>query len=139
MREKGAATMREIFLRTTEPTTDSLVAIPRIGPTTADHHLCWRFRDAAADRAPLHTEPVWIDDLGEAGYRILQPIPVKICRVGIGDCEASFHEANIAMSGSDSNDAFQALVAEILDTFDALPKEQNLGPDAAEQLRFLRA
>ena len=58
---------------------------------------------------------MWINDPREAGYRILQPIPVEIRRVEVGDFEASFREANIAMSGSDSNDALQALAAEILE------------------------
>lgn len=86
----------------------------------------------------MHSEHVWLNDLGEAGYRILQPIPVEIRRVGIGDFVASFREANIAMSGSDHDDAFQALVAEILETFDALLGDQTLGPDAADQRRILR-
>ena len=42
------------------------------------------------------------------------------------------------MSGSDSQDAYEALVADILETFDVLTAEQTLGPDAAEQLRILR-
>ena len=92
---------------------------------------------AATDQAPPRVEHVWINDPGEAGYRILQPIPVGIRRVEVGDFEASFREANIAMSGSDSDDALQALAAEILDTFDVLLGEQNLGPDAAEQRRLL--
>ena len=79
-----------------------------------------------------------IHDLGEAGYRILKPIPVEIKTVEVGDVEASFREANIAMSGADTNDALQALVADILDTFDVLISEHNLGPDAAEQRRLLR-
>lgn len=95
------------------------------------------FRSAAADQIPPRTENLRIDDLGEAGYRVLQPIPVEIRRVGIGDFEASFRAANIAMSGSDRSDAFQALMAEILETFDVLLGEQNLGPDAAEQRRLL--
>ncbi len=78
-----------------------------------------------------------IHDLGEAGYRILKPIPVEIKTVEVGDVEASFREANIAMSGTDTNDALQALVADILDTFDVLISEHNLGPDAAEQRRLL--
>ena len=165
----------------TEPTADSLDAVPFVGPTsnqvyagsfklsslvtpnqayvgsfdfsswvtpsdkfkfgakqsTADDLLLRSFRDAAVNQDPPRTEHVLIDDLGEAGYRILQPISVKIRRVEIGDFEASFREANIAMSGSDSHDAFQALVAEILETFDVLLREQHLGPDAAEQRRIL--
>ena len=104
---------------------------------TADHPPHWEVRKGAADQVPQRSEYDQIDDLGEADYRILQPIPLEIKRVGIGDFEASFREANIAMSGRDSNDAFQALVAEILDTFDLLLREQSLGPDAAEQLRIL--
>ncbi len=70
-------------------------------------------------------------------YRVLQRIPVEIRRVDIGDFEASFRAANIAISGSDSHDALQALVVEILDTFDLLLEEHKLGPDAAEQRRIL--
>ena len=92
----------------------------------------------AAQRAAPRIEHAWINDPGEAGYRILQPIPVEIRRVEIGGFEASFGEANIAMSGRDSSDALQALAAEILETFDMLVSEQNPGPDAAEQRRLLR-
>ena len=155
------------LLGRTEPTTDSLHAGPLFDPTsnrvdvgwfefdrvtpsgefvfqfeaeksTADRPPLWLLRGTEADRAQPHTELVRIDDLGEAGYHVLQPIPVEIKRVGIGDFEASFREANIAMSGSDRDDAFQALVAEILETFDVLFTEQSLGPDAAEQRRILR-
>ena len=153
-----------LTLLRTEPTSDSLDAVPLVGPTsnhdyaglhefslvtpsgefqldaeqpTADHLLRWLFRSAEADQTPPRTEHVWIYDLGEAGYRILQPIPVEIRRVGIGDFEASFRDANIAISGSGGNDAYQALVAEILETFDVLLSEQNLGPDAADQRRIL--
>ena len=102
-----------------------------------DQELLHLLYSASADQASPRTERVWIDDLVEAGYRILQPIPVEIRRVGPGDFLAAFREANIAMSGSDNNDAYQALVAEILETFDVLIGERNLGQDAAEQLRIL--
>ena len=92
---------------------------------------------ATGGQAPPCVEHVWLNDPGEAGYHLLQPVPVEIRRVATGDFEASFREANIAMSGSDSNDALQALAAEILETFDVLLSEQNLGPDAAEQRRLL--
>ena len=36
---------------------------------------------APADEPSPHVERVCIDDLGEAGYRILQPIPVEIFTV----------------------------------------------------------
>jgi hypothetical protein len=80
----------------------------------------------------------FITDLHEGGYTLLRPIPIKIERVGEADYLASFSEANIAIGGSDDQDAYQSLVAEILDTFDNLTEEeQNLGPDAAAQLGLL--
>lgn len=165
LERKGASPVNETFLPLTESTTDWLHTIPIVGSTSsrayiglfkfrhvtpsgefefnaeqasADHPLLWKVRKAAADQVPQRSEYDWIEDLGEARYRILQPIPLEIKRVGTGNFEASFNEANIAMSGSDSNDAFQALVAEILDTLDLLLSEPSLGPDAAEQLRILR-
>ena len=79
-----------------------------------------------------------IENLGEGAYRVRQPLPVKITRIGAGNFEASFREANIAISGTDSDDAFQALVAEILDTLDTLVAEPKLIPRAARQLQILR-
>jgi hypothetical protein len=71
---------------------------------------------------------------------VLRPILIEIERIGDTDFTASFKEANIAIGGLDRQDAYQALVAEILDTFDALTEEENnLGPDAATQLQTLRA
>ena len=119
------------------------VAIPKkipsgeFGAEDSTVRLPLLFRSRAADEALPRTEHVRIEDLGEAGYGVLRPIPVEIKRVGIGDFEASFRAANIAISGSDQDDACQALVAEILDTFDVLVGERNLGPDAAGQLRIL--
>lgn len=98
----------------------------------------WTDRLTASEHGPPTFESDVINDLEEAGYRVLRPIPFEIRRIGIGDFEASFSEANISISGSDMDDAYQALVAEILDTFDLLPKERKLGPDAAGQLRILR-
>ena len=157
--------MSETLRRPTEQTTDWLDAVPPVVFTsnhayarlfgfglvessgefeldaeqsTVDHLPLRLFQLPSAAQALPHIEPTRIDNLGEAGYRILQPIPVEIRRVGIGDFEASFREANIAISGSDSDDAYQALVAEILDTFDGLTEDKNLGISAAEQLRILK-
>ncbi len=80
---------------------------------------------------------VWIDNLDEPGYRLLRPIPVEIRRVEYGYFLASFSDANIAISGQDSDDAFQTLKVEIIETFEVLIEEPNLGPDAKEQLRTL--
>ena len=83
-------------------------------------------------------EHVWIDDLRDGVYRVRQPFSIKITRIGAGNFEASFREANIAISGIDRDDAYQALVAEILDTLDTLAEEPNLIPHAARQLQILR-
>ncbi len=80
-----------------------------------------------------------ITDLGEAGYRVLRPIPVEINRIGPEDYQASWVEANIAIAGRDSQDAYQALVAEILDTFDTLAREPKLCQAAARQRQLLLA
>ena len=157
-------TVSETLRRPTEQTTDWLDAVPPVVFTsnhayarlfgfglvessgefeldaeqsTVDHLPLRLFQLPSAAQALPHIEPTRIDNLGEAGYRILQPIPVEIRRVGIGDFEASFREANIAMSGSDSNDALQALVAEILETFDVLLRERNMVPDAVVQRQIL--
>ena len=156
--------MSETLLRPTKQTTDWLDAVPLVDFTsnhayarlfefglvassgefelnaeqsTADPLLLRLFQFPSAAQALPDIEHTRIDNLGEAGYCILQPIPVEIRRVGIGDFEASFREANIAMSGSDSNDALQALVAEILETFDVLLRERNMVPDAVVQRQIL--
>ena len=103
----------------------------------ADQEQLQLLSSASTDQDTPRTEHVWIKNLGEAGYHTLQPIPVEIQEVATEDFLASFREANIAISGSDSDDAYQALVAEILETFDVLIEERNLGPDAAEKLRLL--
>ena len=79
-----------------------------------------------------------IVDLNEDGYVVFQPIPIKIERTDDTSFLATFQEANIAMVGVDRQDAYQSLVAEILDTFDVLTGEGHLGPDAAAQLQVLR-
>jgi hypothetical protein len=84
------------------------------------------------------TEVGVIENLEEVGYEVVKPIPYEIERIGEMNFLASFVEANIAVGGFDLQDAYQALVAEILDTFDALTEEPRLGPDAAAQLAVLR-
>lgn len=94
-------------------------------------------KSSASDELPKITHDL-IDSLGEEGYQLLQPIPVEIHRIGIGEYEAGFREANIAIAGISDQDAYESLVAEILDTFDTLSSTSNMGPDAARQLRVLR-
>ncbi len=71
-------------------------------------------------------------------YVIREPIPVNIERLGVNDCIARFEEANVAMSGETEQEAFQNLIAEILDAFEALSGEaNNLGLEPARQLGVL--
>lgn len=88
--------------------------------------------------ATADVETGTIDDLGEDGYRLLQPIPYEINPLRADDFLATFDEGNIGISGDDAQDAYQSLVAEILDTFDRLSSEPRLSPAASRQLEVLR-
>ena len=79
----------------------------------------------------------YITDVGEAGYQIIQSIPCTIHRLNDADFLATIEVANIAITGTDWHDAYQALITTLLDTFDALLAEANLGADAAAQLAVL--
>lgn len=83
------------------------------------------------------TEHLTIDEL-EDGYLVIAPIPITIERVDDQTYQAAFSEANIAISGVDPQDAYQSLIAEILDTYDTLSDEPALGTHAAAQLQVLR-
>lgn len=83
---------------------------------------------------------VWgvsIDDLHEPAYKLKRSIPCVVRRIGNLDFEASFEAANIAIGGTSWQDAFQALLPAILDTFDTLRIENHLGPSAKRQLAVL--
>ena len=55
------------------------------------------------------------------------------------DFTATFDEAGISIGGESFRDAFEALVSEILDTFDYFTKhEAELGPEPQRQLAILR-
>jgi len=98
------------------------------------------------DEPEVWSGPLWIarDECGviealEDGYNVRQPIPYEIEQVGEGDYLASFDEANIAIGGLDDQDAYQALIIEILNTFDTLTEEEShLSSAAARQLEILR-
>jgi hypothetical protein len=104
----------------------------------ADHELHRRLSSASSDQASPRGEHIWIDNLGEAGYDVLRSIPAEIQKVAPEDFIATFRDANIAISGIDRDDAYEALLAEILDTFDSLTEEKSLGKSAAKQLRLLQ-
>jgi hypothetical protein len=75
----------------------------------------------------------------EEPYAVTVPIPVRIVREGELDFIASLEEADISISGESFRDAFQALVLEVLDTFDYLLCHcSDLGPWPEEQLAILK-
>ena len=110
----------------------------KVGKFVSDHELLRLLHSASTDQASPRTEHVLIDNLGEPGYQVLQPIPVEIEKVAPGDFLASFRKANISIPGIDNDDAYEALEAEILDTFDSLTEAKSLGKSSAEQLRVLK-
>jgi hypothetical protein len=77
-------------------------------------------------------------DALEVGYAVRRPIPYKIEMVAAGDYLASFDDANIAVGGRDAQDAYQSLVAEILDTYDVLEVEAEHSPQAQAQFALLQ-
>ena len=80
-----------------------------------------------------------ITDLHEPGYTVIRPIPYEMERTDDNEFVACVADVNIAISGADKQDAYQSLVAEILDTFDTLTQdEEHLGADAAAQLALLK-
>ena len=134
-----------------EPSTPQRIDTPRVhdaqyglagAPDTVES-LMGEFR--LADQAEwfflvgpeVDIEEGTIDRL-EEGYTVLQPIHYRIERIAEGDYLATFAEGNIGIGGVDPQDAYQGLVAEILDTFDALGNEDALSPAATAQLQVLR-
>jgi hypothetical protein len=81
----------------------------------------------------------YIIDTLEDGYVVIRPILVRISRVDDATYLASFEEANIAIPGTDPQDAYQSLVAEILDTFDSLSSEPVLSGAARDQFAVLQS
>ena len=88
-----------------------------------------------------HQNISWIDVKSLPGepYTVLQPIRIKIERMGENDFLASFEEANLAMSGETKEEALQNIIAEILDTFEMFSDEASrLGPEPSRQLRVMQ-
>jgi hypothetical protein len=92
-----------------------------------------------AGQTSLHGKPTldYIERID--GYTIQRPIPVKYQEASDTDIEASFEEANIAISGNSRQDAYQALIEEILTAFDDWSADESaLGPGPRRQLAVLR-
>ncbi len=80
-----------------------------------------------------------ITTLPSEPYKLLKPIPVTIAWVADHEFLASFQEANIAMTGDNPQDAFQNLLAEILDTYEDYTDDGVLlGPEPQRQLEVLK-
>jgi hypothetical protein len=109
----------------------SLVDVDRLSFMTATANTTCSTYNAPAKQSG------YINDVCEEGYQVLNPIPYTIERVGDVDFVASIEDANITIGGTSWHDAYQALVADLLDTFDALGAEQGLGPEATTQLATL--
>jgi hypothetical protein len=74
----------------------------------------------------------------DESYTVTRDIPVTIKPVDL-EFVAEIDAANLAATGSTLSDAFQNLVAEVLDAFDYLTaNEARLGPGPAQQLAHLK-
>lgn len=104
-----------------------------------DYVIIGEFEDTRQLKSPQGIIRTFINSLPGEPYALLEPIPVKIETVGDGDYIASFDEANIAISGETYQEAFQNLIAEILNSFENFIREEgNLGPEPSRQLRILK-
>lgn len=71
-------------------------------------------------------------------YEVTKEIPVRIIKAGDLEYVATFEDANISIGGISKHDAFQALVYDVLDTFDYLNAHQpELGPAPRRQLAVM--
>ena len=88
--------------------------------------------------------PQWfartINDFPNEPYTVIEPIPVTIEKTAPQDFTASFHEADIAMSGESIEEALQNLAADILDVYELLRGEpsERLCHGPRQQLTTLR-
>jgi hypothetical protein len=79
-----------------------------------------------------------IDSFSDDTYEVLRPLKIKYQHTDEGFI-ASFPEANIAISGVSRQDAYQALVVEILDAFDDWSADESaLGLGPRQQQAVLR-
>jgi|SRR5271168_790061 len=76
---------------------------------------------------------------GMEGYSVNRPIRISYEEISDSEVQAQFAEANFAVSGTSRQDAFQALIEEILAAFDDWnANESSLGPGPRQQLAVLR-
>lgn len=92
-----------------------------------------------AQGGPPYSDTIYISSLHDEPYTLLQPIPIRIEKVEEDDFLACFEEANISMSGETPDEAFQNLIADILEAFELFcTEETTLGPEPTRQLDVLR-
>ena len=76
---------------------------------------------------------------GVEGYLVKQPIRIFYDEVSDSEVVASFAEANFAVAGTSRQDAFQALIEEVLGAFDDWSADESaLGPGPLQQLSVLK-
>ena len=98
---------------------------------------------SAATPARFHkTSPSPAEDIiegGVEGYFVQQPIRITYDEISDSEVVASFAEANFSVSGTSRQDAFQALVEEVLAAFDDWSADESrLGPGPIQQLAVLK-
>ena len=81
----------------------------------------------------------FISRLPDEHYEVIRPIPVCVEPDPDGGWVARFDEAMISMPGSTRGDAIDALLADILDTYELFSSEKDsLGPIPQQQFLVLQ-
>ena len=88
----------------------------------------------------LTTTEEFISVLPNDVYELIEPIPVTFEKIDEDEWVARFESANIGISGSDPEDAMEALAHDIVDAMGYFTKEEsNLIPTLKDNLKVLRS
>ena len=80
-----------------------------------------------------------IDTLNTPEYRLACPIPVDLYDSEDGEVTAEFRDANVGMTGLDTQDALEILADVIISVFELYEeKTDSLGPEPQIELMILR-
>ena len=99
-----------------------------------------RAKSSSASKSQVEVAPdADVIDGGLEGYIVKRPIQITYEDISDTEVQARFGKGNFAVAGVSRQDAFQALVEEILAAFDDWnADEPNLGPGPRQQLAVLR-
>jgi hypothetical protein len=116
-----------------------VLAVTNIGPYALRAVVPSSVSSFEWSEAPVRHFTIEQCNLPEGEPHIIKtPIPVTVTRENQVDFTASFDEAKISIGGESFRDAFEALVFEVLDTFDYLIEhEGELGAEPERQLKVL--